>query len=452
MKRRKANTMVVLLGIVSCVGSLCLAYAVPTLTRIVTGEREPPPGGAARIGIQVSLCIAFLLFLLGLVALVVGLLRILGSRRTSLFRTPSAVATEPVRPSSRRGGRAEGPALATEEAPLPDQPEALMRLLDGSQGERVRMLARIKLGKMGQAAVEAVFAALHDGGLDAFTGVHTLISILNQGDLEARRAAAGALGRIGHPDAVEPLVATALGPTPPPLRADAEEALLAIGRPALAPIIKRLKDHDRTALAPAAGLLGRMGDPRAVRPLVAALRWAGRHSRGPIVEALGQIGGERATAGLVEALQYDEVRSAVAGWLVRFGEASVGPLIAAIKSEDEDDAVREAAAGILQKIDHEAWEEVRDHVSAERKPVDIDKEIGKLRSLLREAWGLSRTSGARLYEEYPQYKQIRAIGSRIYRSGGFEEMQRVYYSLRVSEPPLGMMLDHFWHGIGGWMK
>ena len=81
----------------------------------------------------------------------------------------------------------------------------------------------------------------------------------------------------------------------------------------------------------------------------------------------------------------------------------------------------------------------------------LDEATDELRSLLREAYRLSETRGARVFKEYPQYERIRAIGELIHQIGGFEQMQQTYHYFRVSEPMLGIMLDRFWHGIGGWM-
>jgi HEAT repeat protein len=243
-------------------------------------------------------------------------------------------------------------------------------------------------------------------GTDA---VEPLIAALRQSDIEVRRAAARILGQIGGPRAVNPLVDIALGTDWKPVRADADKALLAIGKPALASIIKGLERPGVNALSEAADLLGRMGDPRAVDPLAAALHFAPPSTgRGQVVKALGQIGGKRATVALVEALRYQDTRSAAARWLARFGEGSVTPLIAALGDKDagsaaarvlvkigapavkpliatlkdSDPAVRRVAVGALQKLaaNTDLEQSLREAASAAAEQVDIsalDAELGK---------------------------------------------------------------------------
>jgi HEAT repeat protein len=213
--------------------------------------------------------------------------------------------------------------------PHGDPVHALVYQLSAEEAGARRAAAK-ELRKLGTAAVEPLIAALKTND-DALRG-----------------AAARLLGRIGDTRAIEPLLDVALGFESKPLRADADKALLAIGEPALKPIIEGLKRPGVNALASAADLLGRIGDPRAIKPLAAALHYAPDYRRSYVVKALGQLGGEEASVALVDALQYKESRSAAVRWLVRFGGVSVEPLIAAL--ENPDPAVRKAAAGALQKL------------------------------------------------------------------------------------------------------
>jgi HEAT repeat protein len=271
------------------------------------------------------------------------------------------------------------------------QAKALVGKLSAGDASARRSAARA-LTKLGAPAVEPLIAALRHS------------------DLKVRRAAARILGRIGDPRAVEPLVSIALGMDPKPLRADADTALLAIGEPALAAIIKGLKRSGVNAPLEAADLLGRMGNPRAVEPLAAALHFVPNYGRSYVVKALGQIGGEQAAEALVEALQYQGDRSSATRWLVRAGETAISPLVAALGDEEKgsaagsalvkigapavepliaalenpDAAVIRAAVGALQKLaaDTELEQTLREKASAAAGRVDVpalDAELGKRR-------------------------------------------------------------------------
>lgn len=224
----------------------------------------------------------------------------------------------------------------------------------------VKPAAVKNLPKKGAESLDSLIAALHDP------------------DLKTCKAAARKLGQIGDPRAIDPLVNIALGWYDKSLRAEADKALLAIGKPALPSIIAGMEQNPPVSNASreAADLLGRMGDPRAVAPLAAELNAASKFGRSDYIQALGKIGGEQAAKVLVEALQYEDNRLAAARWLERIGKDAVAPLIAILGEgkigktaasvlikigtpavelltsalEDPDPAVRKAASGALQKI------------------------------------------------------------------------------------------------------
>ena len=297
----------------------------------------------ARIAVQGALCLVSLLFFLGVGAFFMGCLRVLRSKWSSRPRLPLSVPiAQPVPPDPVAESADQSPSL-------PDQPQALVALLGEAHDPGTRRAAAASLRKIGEPAVPS------------------LVSVLRRGGYEAR-SAARILGRIGDPRAVKPLLDKALGLTEKSLRADANKALLAIGEPAFDPILRGLESPDSMAKRCAAGLLGQMGDVRAVAPLTAALHSAEAHSRGPFVTALGKIGGEKATTALVAGLKYKEIQPAITGWLVKFGDKSVKPLVAIITRGKEPDEVRWAAADILKKIDQAAWEEIKDRLPAKPKP------------------------------------------------------------------------------------
>lgn len=221
------------------------------------------------------------------------------------------------------------PVTEVEAEPVPLTPEEQAKAL----------VAQLRFKDIGRSAAREL---THMGA----QAVEPLIAALQHRDLDVRRAAARILGRIGDPRAVEPLVDIALGMDPKPLRADADKALLAIGEPALAPIIEGLDRPGVNALPEAADLLGRMGDPRAVDPLAAALHAAPGYRKASVVKALGRIGDGPAVEALAKAMQYQDVRPAAARWLERFEEEAVAPLIAVLGNEDAGSA----AARVLTKI------------------------------------------------------------------------------------------------------
>ena len=221
------------------------------------------------------------------------------------------------------------------------------------------------------------------------------------------------------------------------LRAKADKALIAIGKPALPAIIAGMKinptgenssiegvDHlgnltasstsrlkSVTSSIEAADLLGRIGDPAAIAPLATVMHSAESCYRKFYITALGRIGGESAAKVLVEALQYELDRPAVSRWLVKIGEEAVAPLIAVLGDtnlgntaakvlvkigkpseepinnllNDPNPLVREAAASILKKltIDHsqenrkvavKRVRKVAPKKKEEKKVVDYSKE------------------------------------------------------------------------------
>lgn len=117
-------------------------------------------------------------------------------------------------------------------------------------------------------------------------------------------AAARALGRIGDPRAVGPLVAELGGF----FGTEAADALGDIGDPrAVEPLVAALDDNWDLLVSSAASALGKIGDPRAVGPLADAMKeWKPRSSiaRDAIAEALEKLGPEAAPA--KSAPEYDE--------------------------------------------------------------------------------------------------------------------------------------------------
>jgi HEAT repeat protein len=175
---------------------------------------------------------------------------------------------------------------------------------------------------IGVPAVEPLVAALRDGPSVATAealgkigdprAVEPLVAVmrrilshptneddwLQERDGEVCRAAAKALGRIGDARAVAPLIA-AVESGRAGVGHVAAEALVQIGAPAVEPLIAAL--NEGKLFHEAAKALGQIGDPRAVEPLIAALN-EGKAVSSAVAEALGQIGDPRAVEPLVIAL------------------------------------------------------------------------------------------------------------------------------------------------------
>jgi HEAT repeat protein len=88
------------------------------------------------------------------------------------------------------------------------------------------------------------------------------------------------------------------------VRRDAAEALGEIGDPdAVEPLIGVLRDDNPSVRMSAAEALGQIGDVRAVEPLIAARKEASWSVRRAAAEALGRIGDPDATDALTAALE-----------------------------------------------------------------------------------------------------------------------------------------------------
>lgn len=184
---------------------------------------------------------------------------------------------------------------------------------------------------------EAALEALVGIGVPA---VKPLLAALDGVDRHAGWYAAKALGHIGNPAAVGPLIDTTHDPLVS-MRQVAVSALVEIGAPALKALIAALPSW------PAAEALGRIGDKRAVAPLIAILpNWAA-------LVALGRIGDARALEPLLATLEGLDLtdREAAARALGRIGDArAVEPLKIALSRADQTKEFREAATEAIAAL------------------------------------------------------------------------------------------------------
>jgi HEAT repeat protein len=218
--------------------------------------------------------------------------------------------------------------------------------------------------------------------LEARRDVLGLIKALGfQKDPQLRCAAAEALGRCGDARAIEPLLAALEDPDPDVRSGSAKSLGLLHVVDAVEPLLKALADADHGVRASAARSLGSLGDARAVEPLVAGLKDGYAAVREASSEALGHLAspavepliaalkdsdgaarkgasealvqmGAPAVDSLVAALRDPALRTVASSTLGQIGDMrAVGPLIATLR-EDDNDQVRRAAAETLDLL---AW-------------------------------------------------------------------------------------------------
>ena len=241
----------------------------------------------------------------------------------------------------------------------------------------------------------SIFKALIDLGMPA---IPSLIGVLKNENCTLRQAAAESLDRIGWiPDrgesgatywvakrnwdlcvaigapAVLPVI-EALKNDSSSIRWDAAEALGRIGDARAVPSLKNaLKDENSSVRRAVIEALGKIGAP-AVLPLIDALENGDDDARWTAAKVLGKIGGTQAVPALINALRKSSVCRAAAkaldniGWspdggevsaiywiakkkldhCVRIGTPAVLPLVDALRNDDDD--VRCAAAEALGKL------------------------------------------------------------------------------------------------------
>jgi HEAT repeat protein len=238
--------------------------------------------------------------------------------------------------------------------------EPLMARL-GDENRELRKAACEALGGLGdRRAVEPLIGRLGDtdsdvrraackalGRLGDARAVEPLIGRLGNVYPEVRKAACEALGRLADARAVEPLIArlgdncedVRLGDNCEDVRKSACEALVAIGLPAVEPLLARLGDEKWLVRRAACETLGKLGDARAVEPLIARLGEKHWDVLQAACEALGRLADPRAVEPLMARLDDKDsaVRRFACAALGRVADArAVEPLIARLTDDDSD--------------------------------------------------------------------------------------------------------------------
>ena len=129
------------------------------------------------------------------------------------------------------------------------------------------------------------------------------IQLLKDKNLNFRWRAAEALGELGDPAAVEPLIEALQGPVcrRPVARCKIPGKIGDLR--AVAHLLEALKSEDKWLRIGAAWGLGKLRDPRAVEPLILLLKDTKKMVRKNAAWALGNIADKRAIAALTESLE-----------------------------------------------------------------------------------------------------------------------------------------------------
>ena len=193
----------------------------------------------------------------------------------------------------------------------------LVELL-GSDDGRTQFFAAARLGDLeapGEAAIDALIAAVEDADRDWLV----------------RKQAVESLGRLEAERAIQPL-AGLLGEDSDHLAAFAGDALVAIGKPAAAALMPRVKAGQKYAIK----AIGRIGEPAAAALLIEFARGKDRGVRSPAIEALGHIASDAAVAVLIDMVNDVEVgytRCAAANALATTGRADARAALVEARSK-----------------------------------------------------------------------------------------------------------------------
>jgi hypothetical protein len=121
----------------------------------------------------------------------------------------------------------------------------------------------------------------------------------------------------------------------PHVRFDAAYALGNIGDPrAVEPLINSLKDSDPSVASMAASALADINDPRAVEPLIEVLQSADQDLRTAAINALSEIGDARSVQALIALLNNTELKWQAAWQLADMDPVATSALMDALNSHN----------------------------------------------------------------------------------------------------------------------
>lgn len=218
---------------------------------------------------------------------------------------------------------------------MDDRFALLRKLRDGDLDEQLEAIRKLQ-GMPDPQVVDALIEALRDESKDPFV----------------REDSAEALGKIGNPKAIPPLIEAfrEMDAENSDLWWKASRALLKIKDSAVVDALCEALQHDIPQVRMgAAYTLGEIGDTRAVESLIPVLREDQEERvRTQAAHALGQLGDKRAIQPLIEALkdQDHSVRYAAIMALWKLEAKEAVPFICKA-FHDEHPSVREVAAWVL---------------------------------------------------------------------------------------------------------
>jgi len=216
-------------------------------------------------------------------------------------------------------------------------PRAVGPLIEALKDEDVHLFAIEALGVIGSPEA-----------------ISPLVQLLGDKNISVRQYAAEALGRIGSLEAIDPLIETLKDKDPMGwVPRAAAGALIEIGSSeAVGLLVETLKDEDSSVRQLAMKVLVAI-DSEAVGLFKEKLKDEDGDIRSLAADALGEIGFPESTVPLIEALKDEKwsVRSMAARALGVIGSPeAIGPLVEALK-KDEESYVRHSAAEALSMID-----------------------------------------------------------------------------------------------------
>lgn len=261
--------------------------------------------------------------------------------------------------------------------------EACIRALDSTDGEAQETLRNV-LGALGEPAVPALIQSLTSGQSRIRSrvaeilgrmnwepwndterawyliareewmelarmgppAVEPLIRTLNGDDDRIRCEAAATLGEIGDPAALGPLVDALADETVAPVAAD---ALVAIGEPAVAPVLEVLEDGAGAARENAVEVLGRLGTPEAVPAIAEFVRTGEDRLHRKAVDALIGIGAPAVDALIPLLGEEGDGQAGATAALTGIGDPALEPLAGAL--DGENSSIRMGAARVLEKLE-----------------------------------------------------------------------------------------------------
>ena len=203
----------------------------------------------------------------------------------------------------------------------------------------------------------ASHAAWALGKLKAAEAVEPLIRALAQGDGYYKAYVGEALGRIGDPRAIQPLIALFRGESGAwgCTHSFASGALARLGAPAVGPLIEALKEENTEI--DASGALQEIGEP-ALEPLMELFRSGGEKTRNMAGRTLAKIKSPRVVPWLVQFLKdgNKELRSAAIESLRNTKDPGiVEPLLAVAENRQKDEEIRtDAIRAVLAVPDKRA--------------------------------------------------------------------------------------------------